>query len=428
MEFIEELQKKLLSAANELMNSYEELPQAKSLSEMESAVREMTSALGQAVLGEWLSKQDAKYPADTVGCSCGAQAHYERRREAMTLTLQGRVSYRRAYYRCECGQGCCPLDERLGIEPGQMSEQLVKVAARFGISEAYERSAEGLAVATGVALSPNSVRRACLDVGAQVVETETELLARSQNLGEQLRQRREGPHPKQLYASIDGFYAPFEDGYHEVNMGALWETNADNHAKDIEYYLETQGLDAFSHLVWARAFGRGADQAEQLVFIADGAVWIWHLVAKFFPKAIQIVDWYNALSYLVKVAHAAFGEGTQQAKAWLDVLRPALYEGHLATVMAACRAVEGLAPKAVADARHYFATNRTRLRYGKFRAMGLQIGSGTMESGCKQLGLARLTIAGARWSDPGARLLGIARAAFLSHQITLPSLGALQVA
>ena len=60
---------------------------------------EMTSALGQGVLGEWLTGQDAKYPADRVACACGGEAHYERRREAMTITLDGRVSYRRAYYR-----------------------------------------------------------------------------------------------------------------------------------------------------------------------------------------------------------------------------------------------------------------------------------------------------------------------------------------
>lgn len=428
MEFIEYLQNGLLSRAHELIGSYGQVPVADSLSAMEEAVRGLTSQVGQVVMGEWLSQQDGKYPAEKVGCECGAEAHYERRREAMTITLHGRVSYRRAYYRCECGRGCCPVDERLGIAPGQMSEQLTKVAARFGISESYERSAEGLAVATGVALSPNSVRAACLAVGRHVVETEAELLSRSQDYCEQLRQQREGPQPERLYASLDGFYAPFDDGYHEVKMGALWETNTDNHALNIEYYLETHGLEAFTALVWARAFARGAANAKQLVFIADGAVWIWRIVAQFFPQAIQIVDWYHALSYLVKVAHAAFGEGSDQAKTWLDSVRPALYDGHLATVCAACRAVSDRAPKAVAEARHYFAANRTRLRYGKFRALGLQIGSGTMESGCKQLGLARLTIAGARWSDPGARLLGKARAAFLSRQITLPSFPALQAA
>lgn len=428
MEFIEYLQNGLISRARELIERYGEVPGADSLSAMENAVRGLTSQLGQAVMSEWLSQQDGKYPAERVACACGAEAHYERRREAMTITLHGRVSYRRAYYRCPCGRGCCPLDERLGIKPGQMSEQLVKVAARFGISESYARSAEGLAVATGVSLSPNSVRKACLTVGTQVDETEAELLSRSQDLGEQLRQHRSEPQPERLYASLDGFYAPFEDGYHEVKMGALWETNADHHAMAIEYYLETHGLEAFTDLVWARAFARGAANAKQLVFIADGAVWIWRLVAQFFPQAIQIVDWYHALSYLVKVAHAAFGEGTNQAKAWLDSVRPALYAGRLATVCKACRALADLAPKAFADARHYFAVNRTRLRYGKFRAWDLQIGSGTMESGCKQIGLARLTIAGARWSDKGARLLGKSRAAFLSRQITLPSLADLQVA
>src|SRR5258708_31178345 len=137
-------------------------------------------------------------------------------------------------------------------------------------------------------------------------------------------------------------------------MGGLWETNPDNPAINIEYYLETHGLDAFSDLVWARAFGRGAHQAEQLVFIADGAVWIWRIVAKYFPQAIQIVDWYHAASYLVKVAHAAFGEGTDQAKDWLDVFRPALYAGRLATVMAACCPVFDLAPKAVAHSPPFF--------------------------------------------------------------------------
>jgi hypothetical protein len=41
--------------------------------------------------------------------------------------------------------------------------------------------------------------------------------------------------------------------------------------------------------------------------------------------------------------------------------------------------------------------------------MGLQIGSGSMESGCKQNALARLKIAGTQWSLDGA--------AFLSHEV-----------
>ncbi len=82
----------------------------------------------------------------------------------------------------------------------------------------------------------------------------------------------------------------------------------------------------------------------------------------------------------------------------------------------ACRALTSQARQPVRDALSYFAHNRTRLRYAKFRAMGFQIGSGSMESGCKQIGLKRPKIAGARWSEDGARQVAKARAAYLSGQ------------
>jgi hypothetical protein len=96
--------------------------------------------------------------------------------------------------------------------------------------------------------------------------------------------------------------------------------------------------------------------------------------------------------------------------------------------MQVCRALVDRAPKAVAEARSYFAANRTRLRYARFRALGLQIGSGTMESGCKQIAVQRLKIAGAQWSPDGARKLAKARAAFLSHQVNLSFVPLPQVA
>ncbi len=69
--------------------------------------------------------------------------------------------------------------------------------------------------------------------------------------------------------------------------------------------------------------------------------------------------------------------------------------------MHACRTIRPKAPTASDAARRYFANNRTRLRYPKYRALGLQIGSGVMESTCKQIGLQRLKLAGARWSEDG---------------------------
>jgi len=56
------------------------------------------------------------------------------------------------------------------------------------------------------------------------------------------------------------------------------------------------------------------------------------------------------------------------------------------------------------------------MNYPAYRAKGYQIGSGTMESGCKQVGTQRLKVPGATWDKDGARYVAKARAALLSDQ------------
>jgi hypothetical protein len=414
MEFITVVEAQLVAAAQAAITAYAGNSEAPSLEAMEQAVQELAQTVGRTVLAGWLERQAGKYPPDTVACACGSQARYERRRDAVTLTLQGRVQYRRPYYRCRCGRGCCPLDERLGIRPGQMSDRLQQVATALGVSDAFGSSADRLAQLTGVRLSPNSLRAACQQTGEQVVAHEQALLARSQDLSQQRGERRTGPHPQRLYGSLDGFHAPFVDGWHEVKAGCWWTVAEHNQTLWRQYYADTVSAEAFADLVWARGFEVGAPQADELIFIADGAVWIWNIVGRHFPQAVQIVDFYHAASYLAHVARDAFGDTTPEARQWTQTYSQHLLEGRLATVVRACRPLAARAPQAVAAARHYFAVNRTRLRYAKYRALGYQIGSGMMESGCKQLGTERLKIAGARWTPTGGRLLVKARAAVLS--------------
>jgi hypothetical protein len=48
--------------------------------------------------------------------------------------------------------------------------------------------------------------------------------------------------------------------------------------------------------------------------------------------------------------------------------------------------------------------------YAEYRKKGYWIGSGTVESACKQIATARLKIAGARWTIAGAIATAKARA------------------
>ena len=52
--------------------------------------------------------------------------------------------------------------------------------------------------------------------------------------------------------------------------------------------------------------------------------------------------------------------------------------------------------------------------YARFREQGYLIGSGTVESGGKQIATLRLKRSGARWTEDGAVATAKARAAWLS--------------
>lgn len=421
MDFITSLQQTLKQQLPVIMSDDEGDICASSLSEMEVSVKQMMHELGNDIMGQWLEAQEQKYPDDVKPCpDCGEEAKYVRRREGMSITLQGRVKYRRAYYACtNCHQGFYPLDERLGIEAGQMSAEVVQLAALFGIDDAFGTGHDLLKRSALLELSPNSIRKATQIVGEKVIWHEQDLINQSQNLAKQKDRQSSADSPQRLYGSMDGFKVLFKDGWHDMKAGVWWTAKTNKRgaikAENLRYYTDFLPASEFSNLVWARGFDQEADMAKELIFVADGAEWIWNIVQQHYPQAVQIVDWYHACAYITPVAKAAFSDPQQQTH-WAEQVKSDLWQGRLDAVIAACQQQvsaqrdDDPAQKALT----YYQNNQHRMDYARYRELGYQIGSGSMESGCKQLGLARLKIAGARWSSDGATLVAKARAAYLS--------------
>ena len=155
-----------------------------------------------------------------------------------------------------------------------------------------------------------------------------------------------------------------------------------------------------------------ADVCAEVVFLGDGAAWIWNLVSHYYPQATQIVDWYHAEAHLEQVATAAFAENAHR-RLWLEEMTQALWEGQVEEVISACKTLPALCSQA-AQAVTYFSNNGERMRYARFREAGYMIGSGTIESGCKQIVTHRLKLPGAQWEVVGAVQTAKARAAWLS--------------
>ncbi len=117
-----------------------------------------------------------------------------------------------------------------------------------------------------------------------------------------------------------------------------------------------------------------------------------------------MVDLYHAREHLyalgVLVAPALGADGP----GWLAKRLAELDRGDVAALLAATRqlALPDAQAKEVEKALGYFETNRERMRYARFRALGLFVGSGAVEAGCRAVVAQRLKLSGMRWTVRGA--------------------------
>lgn len=268
------------------------------------------------------------------------------------MTVFGWVEYRRAYYLCtHCHQGQYPLDQRFGLQPGQVSAGLAPLLALAGIQTAFEEGCQFVERFLLIEVSDNTLRKETQSFGQLQAKREQVWQEQSQDSQYlQERQRNVLKRPKRLYGSMNGSHVPVGDEWRELKAGCWFEVEtarsssrpgldkpSELRAKNISYYCDIAEAQQFEKLVWATGLQRGADLAEEIIILGDGAAWIWNLVERNFPQAIQIVDWYHAVEYLTPIAEAIFGVECPEGKAWLDGMCTDLWEGRVEQVISVCQ-------------------------------------------------------------------------------------------
>lgn len=148
------------------------------------------------------------------------------------------------------------------------------------------------------------------------------------------------------------------------------------------------GTEALKQQLWAEAMRHGLSQARDVLVIADGAVWIWNLAEDRFGGARQRLDPWHALEHLWAVAHALYPEDEASAAAWMKPLKKKLLASRALEVVteldSLVNQLRGSRREAVAAERNYLANNLKRLDYRNATKRGEPLGSGAMESSCKQ--------------------------------------------
>lgn len=227
-------------------------------------------------------------------------------------------------------------------------------------------------------------------------------------------------HAQQKGISLDGGMVNIRDeGWKEFKVGTVFDVEQRlerdprtgelverAHGVNMAYVAVLGSVERFAPALWALAVHHDVPTARESSVSADGADWIWNLVADLFPDSVQIVDWYHALQHLNDAAHALFPDDDTKARRWCDASTDDLFRGNV------CKIIRFLQQRRLDDHAHYFQVHQRRMCYAEFQEQGYPIGSGTVESGVKQFKV-RLTGPGMRWSRPGAERMLVIRAAVL---------------
>jgi hypothetical protein len=174
-------------------------------------------------------------------------------------------------------------------------------------------------------------------------------------------------------------------------------------------YVATRGgIDALMKQIHYEATLRGLAQAERVLVLADGAVWIWNLVQDRFKEAIQRLDLFHANSYLWAVANELHGKGTAQARAWVKPLLRQLRNDEAQNVITQLEELKprlnAAAAKTAGSAIEYYQNNQSRMKYKEGEQRNEPVGSGPIEATCRQL-QCRMKRPGQFWSTHGDEAL-----------------------
>jgi hypothetical protein len=373
----------------------------------------------------------ARQPTVWPPCpACGASLRSKGFAQRQMMSLFGPIQWRRRVGRCP--RGCdlpqvVPLDATLGVQPHQRtSGALQSLGCALAVFVPFATAARLLGWYGGGVVSPRAVWCWVQAAGHQAMaQLQADLDAVA---------KEDVPLPEPLTAALaaaplllgaDGVMVPFrpegghpkgKTAWHEVKVGVLARLgrHTTRTGKVVARLHQRRlvavfgDINALQRRLWLEALRQGIRHASQVVWLSDGARGLWRLFdERFTAYAIGVLDFYHAAQQLWKSAAAWLDGRTTQARQWFGWARHRLRHGNPDGVLADLAdalEVEGLPATArdtVRTVYAYLERHHDHIDYAAYKALGLPLGSGMVESACKWLIQQRFKGVGMRWSEDG---------------------------
>ncbi len=300
----------------------------------------------------------------------------------------------------------------------KISPLLQEQMCRMGSKLPFEEASEELALLLRVKINGKQIERLCHCYGEQIDQIDWEV-AHSEGVQLNISTTKADP----VYCMADGsMLLTREENWKEIKLGRVFSES--QHIADISkergmilksaYCAHFGNSDDF----WKR-FNKEIPINRKLVFICDGARWLWNNIDDFYPESTQILDFYHCKEHICQFSKEYFkGMKIKQHKFIDDIMDKLTNE----KVDEALKKIEGLSytQKSKQEEKrkllNYLTNNKKRINYGKFKKDGLLVGSGPIEAANRDIIQKRLKLSGQRWTVQGAQQVANLRVALKSDR------------
>lgn len=353
------------------------------------------------------------------------------RRKLVIQSFLGPLTISRSYYfdrsRSRGLRGRCPLDAHLGLF-GRFTPGFARIASRAAAQSSYGEASADLHELAGLKTGSRQLQRLCQDVGASLREKLKRLPAPPAVPVPIMYVEADGTGVPMNRRSLQGVKGRGADGQaktREVKIGCVFTQTGLNKEgepeRDEDSTTWIAGIESsgdFGPKLRDEAKRRGIAKAARVVFLGDGAAWIWELARNYFPEATCILDFWHASEYLIEMAKLIHPGAAATATELYTRWRGEMAQSKIADILIETKeslSKQGIDIISLESKINYLENQQLRMDYAKYRAAGLFIGSGVVEAGCKKVIGGRFKCSGMFWSEPGAKNLLHIRTALLSQ-------------
>lgn len=383
--------------------------------EIEEQTRKHLQRAGRIVLETGFQKMEVRCEQPTC---CGKVRSRGRRLITIKTTFGPITVSRRRYRCCRCGEEMYPADALCRCGRHQVTRPLAKRVCQLATVEHFTRLPSIIAAQHGVDLEHEAILELVHDVGG-VAEAQRLMAAqcrvcRDPELGQQIEPE---VRPQRVCVSCDGIMyctnqsEPIPDkpgskrlAWQQMKVGCVsWQTDDDKWHKQLVWGRESP--EEFGASLFELACRCGYLQAPEKLFAADGGAWCWDVQSRYFHDAHGILDWYHASEHVWETARKV-GSDAAAIKAWGDTALEQLWNGGgkglVTWLEQQIPSRRGSPRKSLEGLRNYVVQRTDQMNYSDYRSRGWPIGTGMMESSCKQLVGLRLKGPGMHWTEAGA--------------------------